>query len=165
MAAMASPLGKVVEESLRTRVGARPRLWTTVTWLLSDVGLITSGGGRCFVAVLGVPVEGLNRPDGATLARREVDGIGSGSGPARAKGRKKVIRERRYDIEVSTSVGLEIWSRRPETRSLRVPERNSRLFSVSRMMNSSRRSGLNSTISDRERNGARHVRTLSRHRL
>jgi len=31
MATMASPVGKTVDGSLRTRVGARPTLWTTVT--------------------------------------------------------------------------------------------------------------------------------------
>ena len=92
MAAMASPLGKTVEESLRTSVGARPRLWTTVTWPESDVGLITSGGGRAFAAVR---AEGLDGLDGTALVGREVDGIGSGSGLDRVKGRRKVICERR----------------------------------------------------------------------
>jgi hypothetical protein len=95
MAAMASPLGKTVEESLRTSVGARPRLWTTVTWPPFDVGLITSGGGRAFVAILGGWVEVLDGLDGKTFVGREVDGIGSGSGPDRVKGRRKVICERR----------------------------------------------------------------------
>ena len=89
MAAMASPLGKTVEESLRTSVGARPRLWTTVTWPESDVGLIISGGGRAFAAVR---ADGL---DGTALVGREVDGIGSGSGLDRVNGRRKVICERR----------------------------------------------------------------------
>lgn len=166
MAAITSPLGKTVEESLRTSVGARPRLWITVTWCSSEVrGLSISGGGRFFLAVLGEPVGGLIGLDETPLVRREADGLGSGSGLDRAKGRKNIICERRRVIEVSTRVGLEIWSRRPETRSLRVPERNSRPFSVSKMMNSSRLSGLNPTISDRERDGAGHVRTLSRHQL
>ena len=147
MAAIASPLGKAVEESLRTRVGARPRPWITVTCSSDVKGLIISGGGRPFLAVLGERVDGL---DGTTLVRREADSLGSGSGLDRAKGRRNIICERRCDIEVSTRVGLEICSRRPETRSLRVPERNSRPFSESKMMNSSRLSGLDSMASDRE---------------
>lgn len=95
-----------------------------------------------------VRVDGPN--DGTALTRREAGSICSETGSDCAKGRRRVIRERRYDIEVSMSVGLEIWSLRPVTVSLRVPERNARPFSLSRMMNSSLRSGLKSTISDRQ---------------
>jgi hypothetical protein len=70
---------------------------------------------------VGVRIDG---PNGTVLVRGEVDGICSESKLDRVKGRNKVMRERRYDIEVSMSVGLEIWSRRPVTVSLRVPERN-----------------------------------------
>ena len=68
--------------------------------------------------------------------------VGYGNGKVERDWRSETILEMRLVIELCRSCGLEILARAPESLSLRVPDKNSLALSVSRMRNSSLRSGL-----------------------
>src|SRR5712691_3705148 len=72
--------------------------------------------------------------------------LGRGNGKVERDWRSETIIEMRLVIELCRSCGLEILVRGPESLSLRVPDRNSLALSVSRMRNSSLRSGLKKYI-------------------
>lgn len=81
-------------------------------------------------------------------------------------GRREVIRDIRCAIELCTRCGLEMVNRFPGNLSLRVPDRNSLPFklSLSRIRNSSLRSTLKATISERMKQDAGDIRTPLRYR-
>ena len=150
IAASKVPLGRFIGERRRTSVGARPMLRTTETWLSVDLRSSASGAGRDFSANLRV-----GWLSGTMLDLREEAGdrsfadaiveMGRGDGKFGRDWRRETICERRCVIVLCRSRGLEMLARTPESLSLRVP-RNSLALSVSRMRNSSLRSGLKNTL-------------------
>jgi hypothetical protein len=81
--------------------------------------------------------------------------MGRGNGKFERDWRRETICERRCVIVLCRSRGLEILARTPESLSLRVP-RNPLALSVSRMRNSSLRSGLKNTLSYKNTAEKRH---------
>jgi hypothetical protein len=154
-AASKSPLGMFIGDKRRTRVGARPLLRTTETWLSDDARSSVSGAGRDFaggdtrVGWSGMTTLDLREETGVCSSAFAIGvlGRGNGNGKVARDWRRETIIERRRVIVLCTSCGLEILARTPESLSLRVPFRKSLALSVSRMRNSSLRSGLKSTLS------------------
>lgn len=126
----------------------------TETWLSDDTRSSVSGAGRDFaggdtrVGSSGMTTLDLREGRGVCSSAYATGGLGGNGNEKVARDwRRGTIVDRRRVIVLCTSCGLEILTRTPESLSLRVPFEKPLALSVSRMRNSSLRSGLKSTLS------------------